>query len=94
MDREERITQISRIRVKDLEAFKAIHARAITAQEKFGVDEVVYQSVDDPRSMTVVITGERRALKSWLESPERASLAKLLELEADPVTWQATELRG
>ncbi len=84
--------RFTRLRVEDLATFMRIHEQAMAAQTEFGLEENVYQSVDDPSSLTVVIRGDADAIESWLTSGTRAALAKELKLIDKPVSWNATEL--
>ena len=86
------IVRFSRFKVKDISAFRAIHEKALKAQAAYGLEERVFQSVDDSCELTVQISGASSDVRRWLESAERSELARHLELEGDSQTWEATEL--
>ncbi len=89
-----RAARFSRIRVKDLNAFNALHAQASAAQSTYGIKEVIYQCLDDPADLTILMTGTRESINSWLKSPERAELASRLDLQRAVESWNAVELHG
>lgn len=92
MPTQQRTTRFSRVRVKDLVAFRSVHASAIAVQTKYGVEESVYQAVDDPNSLTILISGTVDEVQAWLASPERDALLQGLELDGTPESWTAAEL--
>jgi hypothetical protein len=85
-------TLFARLVVADLDEFKAVHMQVEAAHKKYRVSEAVYQDVEDPRSLTVLIRGERRNIEAWLKSPERAALASKLRISSSAGTWTAEEL--
>ena len=86
------LIRFTRIRVKDVAAFLAIHEMALAAQGKLGLTEEVFQSSADPNELTIQIRGSAEAHRQWLESPERVELASRLELDGPPVSWETTRL--
>jgi hypothetical protein len=82
----------ARIKVADLDSFKAVHAKAIKMQERFGITEKVWQDTNDPTSLTIAITGRKEDIAAWRESPERAQLAAELRVESSDGNWLTDEL--
>ena len=84
---DEQIVRFSRLKVRDFAAFSQVHERALAVQSKLGIEEQVFQSRDDERDLTVMISGAASAVEQWMSSPERAALAGELELESAPESW-------
>ena len=80
------------IRVKDLAQFEQIHASVEEAHRQFGITELVCHDRDDRLNLTLIIKGQGNAINDWLASPERADLAKDLELDGPATSWIAEEL--
>jgi hypothetical protein len=89
--KQQKVVRFSRIRVKDIHVFEAIHAEAQVAQEKYGVTEHVFQSVDNENDLTIQIVGTDQAVEDWLQSAERAALSSRLELDGTADTWLSIE---
>ena len=84
---DEQIVRFSRLKVRDFAAFSQVHERALAVQSKFGIEEQVFQSRDDERDLTVMISGAASAVEQWMASSERVALAAELELESAPESW-------
>lgn len=85
------VVRFSRIKVKDIRVFEAIHAEAQVAQEKYGISERVFQAVDNVNDLTIQIIGTDQAIQDWLQSAERAALSSGLELDGSAETWLSKE---
>lgn len=84
--------RFSRVTVADLAEFMSVHAAAESAHRRYRVSEAVWQDVDNPRSLTVLISGDGADIEAWLESPERAELAARLRIEGNSYSWNAAEM--
>lgn len=82
----------ARFKVADLERFKRVHAKAGAVHGNFRLTEAVWQSVDDPLSLTISIRGGRTEIEGWLDSPERMEPSRELEAESIGERWLTDEL--
>ena len=82
----------ARFKVADLESFKRLHSKVGAAQSAYRLTEAVWQSVDDPRSLTITIRGSRKDIERWLKSTERAQLSLELEVDSSGGNWLTQEL--
>ena len=82
----------ARFKVADLERFRRVHAKAGAVHGNFGLIEAVWQSVDDPLSLTIAIRGGTKEIEAWLRSPERTELSRELEVESIGESWLTDEM--
>ena len=82
----------ARLKVVDLDNFRAVHVKTESAHRRHNITESVWQDADDPLSLTIAIRGKRADIEAWRASPERARLAQELMVERAGESWLTEEL--
>jgi hypothetical protein len=82
----------ARIKVADLDNFRAVHKKAGELHARYRLTETVWHDVSDPRSLMIAIRGSHEDIAAWRASSERARLSGQLKLESADGSWLTEEM--